>query len=192
LAAAFIVINTVDTLVFSNTISVDKSRVISPALEVIYEAGFKEGTMKHFLITFLIYSQIVFILLLWAGTVFLLYHNIRRIGRVKFWILVVMPLVYFISNFISLYQVIFPSSPVTQAISSNFLVPILLYTYSGIAVGVLFGLGFLSIATSTKGKTHAADYMTITCYGFMISFSAFFASISQASYPPYGLYQIVP
>lgn len=67
------------------------------------------------------------------------------------------------------------------------MIPILLYNYSGLAVGVLFGLGFLFVARSIRGKAHARDYMTITCYGFIISFSAFFAVVNQTAYPPYGL-----
>jgi hypothetical protein len=117
----------------------------------------------------------------------LLYHNVKKVGKAKFWILVVLfPLVYF-STFISVYEIIFPTNPVTEAISSNFMIPILLFVYSGIAIGVLFGLGFLSVARSTRGKTHAGDYMVITCYGFILSFSAFFATLNQTPYPPYGL-----
>jgi hypothetical protein len=187
LAAAFLVVNAVDTMIFSNAILIGKSEVIFPSSEVIFEVGFEEGSMKHFLYNFLYYTQIVFILLLWGGTIVLLYHNIKKVGIVKFWILVIFPLVYFMSNFISLYEVIFPTNPVTEAISSNFTIPILLYNYSGIAVGVLFGLGFLSVARSIRGKAHARDYMTITCYGFIISFSAFFAVVIQTAYPPYGL-----
>jgi hypothetical protein len=92
------------------------------------------------------YSLNAYFLLIWGGTTLLLRHHIQRVGRIKFWILVTLPIVYFLSYEISLYQTIYPSSPVTAAISSSLTVPILLYTYSSIATGVLFGFGFRSIS----------------------------------------------
>ena len=42
-------------------------------------------------------------------------HNIRRIGKVKFWALALLPLIYFLSNVVTVYQEIYPHSTVTQA-----------------------------------------------------------------------------
>ena len=117
----------------------------------------------------------------------LLRHHIQRDGRTKFWILVTLPAVYYLSYEISLYQTIYPSSPVTTAISSSFTIPILLGTYSYVVSGVLFGFGFRSVSRVISQYSHVRDYMVITAYGFVLFFNAAQATVLQAAYPPYGL-----
>jgi signal transduction histidine kinase len=91
------------------------------------------------------------------------------------------------SYYVSLYEALAPNSPVTSAISSNLMLPILLYVYSGIACGSLFGFGFKSIARSLSQHSHIRDYMIITSYGFILYFTAAGATVLQAGYPPFGL-----
>lgn len=117
----------------------------------------------------------------------LLRHHIQRDGRTKFWILVTLPAVYYLSYEISLYQTIYRSSHVTTAISSSFTIPILLGTYSYVVSGVLFGFGFRSVSRVISQYSHVRDYMVITAYGFVLFFNAAQATVLQAAYPPYGL-----
>ena len=105
----------------------------------------------------------------------------------KFWVLVLLPLIYFLSYFITLYQQIYPDSTVTQAISENFAIPILLGTASVTACGILFGLSFLLIARSISLTSHIREYMLITGFGFMLFFNTGSATVLQAAYPPFGL-----
>jgi hypothetical protein len=42
-------------------------------------------------------------LLFWGGTIAILYANIRRIGKTRFWILVTTPIIFFLGTLISLY-----------------------------------------------------------------------------------------
>lgn len=117
----------------------------------------------------------------------ILRHNIERVGRVKFWALVILPMVYFMSYFVTLYQYIYPDSAVTQSISENFAIPILLSSVAVIACGILFGLGFLSIARSVNIATRVKDYMVVTGFGFILFFTVAGATVLQAAYPPFGL-----
>src|SRR5215831_6570159 len=114
------------------------------------------------------YSLNGYFLLIWGGTILLLRHHIQRVGKVKFWVLVCFPVVFFLSYEISYYQAIYPSSPVTTAISSNLMVPIWLDTYALSIAGVLFGIGFRSISRSVSHHVHVRDYMVITAYGFIL------------------------
>jgi hypothetical protein len=91
----------------------------------------------------------------------LLRHNVSRVGKIKFWPLVILPVVYFLSYEISYYQAFFPSSPVTASISSSLMLPILLFTYSANVSGLLVGIGFHSIARGTEKYSHARDYLII-------------------------------
>ena len=96
LGAAFIVLTSISTLIWSDAVLVQKASVIFPDSEVLFDPGYEEGTAALFLLNFVLsiqyYFQTIFILLLWGGTVLLLYHNFKRIGRIKFWILVSLPM----------------------------------------------------------------------------------------------------
>jgi hypothetical protein len=187
LAAAFIVLTSISTLIWSDAVLVKKTPIVFPESEVLFDPGYEEGSAISVVLSIQYYLQTIFILLLWGGTVLLLYHNFKRIGRVKFWVLVTLPIVSFMSIFITFYQDIAPTSPVTEAISSNFMIPILLLNYSGLAVGVIFGLSFILIGRFLKQGIHSRDYLIIAGFGFMIFMVANGGTVIQEAYPPYGI-----
>ncbi|HZB74401.1 MAG TPA: hypothetical protein VE378_06615 [Nitrososphaeraceae archaeon] len=60
-----------------------------------------------------------------AGTILLLRHNIQRIGRIRFWILVTTPMVFFMSFYIGFYESINASpSQMSEENLSAILLPI--------------------------------------------------------------------
>jgi hypothetical protein len=187
LGAAFVALTSISTLIWSDAVLLQKAPVVFPESEVLFDPGFEEGSAVSFVLSTLYYFQTTFILLLWGGTVLLLYHNFKRIGRVKFWVLVTLPVITFMSILISFYQELAPTSPVTEAISSNFMIPILLLNYSALAVGVIFGLSFILIGRFLKHGIHSRDYMIIAGFGFIIFIWANGATLIQAAYPPYGI-----
>ena len=187
LATALITANAVDSIIFFDVILIGKPAMVSPQSKVIFQTGFNPGTPMSIVSIVQSYSMIGYFVLMWSGTILVLYHHIQRVGRVKFWIIVTLPVIYFMSYYISLYQAFNPASPVTSAISSNLMLPILLYTYSIIICGTLFAFGFRSIAKSISPRSHARDYMMVTAYGFILYFTAAAATVLQAGYPPFGL-----
>jgi hypothetical protein len=64
---------------------------------------------------------------------------------------------------------------------------LLLYNGSTTTAGILFGLGFLSVARFISPGNDVRDYMSIAGYGFMIFVTAAATTVLQAAYPPYGL-----
>jgi hypothetical protein len=57
LAAAFLVVNAVDTLIFVNMLLADKSKIIDPSSELIFEAGFEEGSLVYFVYNIFLYTD---------------------------------------------------------------------------------------------------------------------------------------
>jgi hypothetical protein len=165
----------------------EKPQTVTPNSEVIFNLGFESGTPMSIVITGQAYSYSAYIILTWGGTIMVLHHNIQRIGKVKFWTLVLLPLVYFLSFTVDFYQELYPCSTVTQAISENFAVPIILGTLASTTCGILFGLSFLLIARSISSTSHLRDYMYMTGFGFMLFINAATATVLQAAYPPFGL-----
>jgi hypothetical protein len=130
--------------------------------------------------------------LTWAGTILLLRHNIQRIGRIKFWVLVATPMVFFMSFYIAFYESInVGPSPTTEEDISAIFLPIMLVILSGQAAVILFGLGFRSVAKSISQTNKVRDYMIITAYGFILFFTAASATISGAGYPPFGIANVL-
>jgi len=188
LAAIMITINAADSLVFFDVVLLDKPEIVTAQSEVIFQVGFDPGTAMSVVANVQTISLVAYFLLTWGGTIMLLRYNIKRIGRAKFWPLVTLPIIYFMSYYVILYEVINPTSPVTEALSSNFLIPILLYTYAIATCGILFGFGFFSVAKSVTPYHHPLkDFLLIAGYGFALFFTAAQATVLQAGYPPFGL-----
>jgi hypothetical protein len=187
LAASTIIVNSVVTILFFDIVLLGKADFTTPESEVIFETGYEPGTPKEIIVQVQGYSLPTYLLLIWGGTIILLRHNIYRIGKIKFGALVTFPVVYYLAYVIFLYPTIYPDSPVTQAIDENFMTSLLLYNGAGITSGILFGLGFLSVARFISRGNDVRDYMSIAGYGFMIFFTAGGTTVLQAAYPPYGL-----
>ena len=187
LAAACMVLTGIATIVFFDAVLLTKDPLIFPESEVLFNPGYEEGAPIFYALDLIYYSQTVYILLLWGGTVLLLYHNYKRVGQAKFWTLVSLPVIAFMSIFLSFYQDIAPTSPVTEAISSNFFIPILLLLYSGYGVSVIWGLSFIFVGRILKHGINARAYMIIAGFGFILFGITSVASVSFPAYPPYGI-----
>ena len=65
----------------------------------------------------------------------------------------------------------------------------LLYNGAGIIGGILFGLGFLSVARSIRHVNDVRDYTSIAGYGFMIFGTAGITTVLQDAYIPHMAYR---
>jgi hypothetical protein len=131
-------------------------------------------------------TYVLSFILTWIATALLLRHYSRRLGKIKYWIVVSIPLVYFLSQFQPLFLNLFA----TYRLSEPFVFGIvytLIFSASKPAGGILFGIAFWSIARSVKRST-VRDYMFISAYGIMLLFTSNQAAVLiTAPYPPYGL-----
>jgi hypothetical protein len=187
LAAAGIALTSITYLFWSDAVLATKASVIFPESEVSFNPGYEEDSPLN-LLDYVLHSTLTaFVLLLWGGTVVLLYHNFKRIGQVKFWVLVTLPVVSFMGILTVLYQELAPTSLAPLLTPSNLMIPIWLLYYSGLSMGIIIGLAFILIGRFLKHGTHSRDYMIITGFGFMIFIWAYSAILTQTAYPPYGI-----
>jgi hypothetical protein len=184
LAAALIVINAIDTITLFDGLLIQDPAVVFPQSEVIYEGNFEEGHPMYIQSLIMATTQTGYFLLIWGATVLILYHNIKRLGKIRFWSLVVPPILFFMSFYISFYETLNP--PNSEEVPP-LIVYILLVIYSMITAGVFFGVGFLSIGRSPKLRGPIKDYMFITGYAFVLFVISSISVIHQAGYPPFGL-----
>jgi hypothetical protein len=130
-------------------------------------------------------SGIVSYVLTWIATVMLLRPYIEKFGKVRFWIMMSAPMIYYLIEF-----PLFSLGVFTPSEDSNAMTNILIFSLSPIFAGILFGVAFLSIARTLKMGTAARNYMIIAAYGFVLFYIAGSAWTSQAAYPPYGLISV--
>jgi hypothetical protein len=123
-------------------------------------------------------------LLFWAGTVAILHANIRRIGKVKFWILVTTPIIFFLGTLISLFPEIQEAVPKNDP--NSIIIPIYITNFSQVIAIGLFAAAFVFMARAIPHH-QISDYIYITCFGLALFSIGIIATISGAGYPPFGL-----
>ena len=96
-AAGTIAINGIFSIILFDVILIEKPQTVTPDSEVIFNLGFESGTPMSTVVTIQAYSYSTYTMLTWGGTIMVLHHNIQRIGKARFWALVLLPLVYFLS-----------------------------------------------------------------------------------------------
>jgi hypothetical protein len=188
LASVFITINALDTIIFFDTVLFGKQPITTPQSEVIFASGAPPGTPMAAVTTIQTYSNILYFTLMWLSTAIVLRYNIQRVGRIKFYILVSLPLIYFLSYYFTIYSTITPATPAPAG--SDLLFLILMFGYAFIIGGFLIALAFRSIAKAVHNASVVRYYMLLTAYGFVLFFTTASATILQAPYPPYGLVSV--
>jgi hypothetical protein len=131
-------------------------------------------------------TSIMSFIAIWFATVLLLQHYSTKIGRAKYWVIVSIPLVYFLSQFqtqlIDLFTPLRLSDPILFGVTYT-----LVFSASKPVGGILFGVAFWIVS---KGLSHrqVKDYMIISGYGLLLLFTANQHQVLQLNpYPPFGL-----
>lgn len=132
-------------------------------------------------IAYMIASGVAYVLT-WIGTVMLLRPYMKSFGRIKFWVIMVTAMVYYLVTFpLEVLGILSYEDP-EMAIRN-----ILIFTLAPIFTGIIFGAAFLSVARTLRLGSSVRNHMIIAAYGFLLFYIAGSASVSQAAYPPYGL-----
>ncbi len=134
---------------------------------------------------FIVVSIASFILT-WIATVLMLRHHASKLGMIKYWFIVSIPLVYFLTQFQPLFLYIFSSYMLTDPISFSIIYTII-FSASKPVGGLLFAAAFWSIARRMR-TSQLKNYMIISAYGLALIFGSEQALIlANRPYPPFGL-----
>ena len=133
-------------------------------------------------------SHILSFLVLWGGTAMLLHSYSKKLGKVKFWTIIIIPIVSFLSIFVIVTPLVMSVSHDSNEMDTIFkiIVDALGYTLPAAVSSILFGLPFFMIARSLSSSV-LKDYMIIAGSGFALFALATSGSVMLASYPPFGL-----
>jgi hypothetical protein len=124
---------------------------------------------------------------MWISTTLLLRHHSRKLGRTKFWVIVTIPLVYFLSPFIPSFLSQVAASLVNSDPISAGVLFTLIFAVSKPAGGILFGVAFWTVARAIRESSLVRDYMIMSALGVVVLFVSSQGTVINAYYPPFGL-----
>lgn len=145
------------------------------------------GSLKDFLGSASIVSSVVSFIITWIATTIHLRHFSLRFGKIGYWIIFSIPMVYFLSQFITitlnLLNPFIRADLISSAITFN-----VIFTLSKPLGGILFGIAFWAIAKNISRNAAVKDYLILSAYGLTLIFVSDQATVLvTAPYPPFGL-----
>jgi len=138
------------------------------------------------------YTLMIYFSLFWICNYFLLHYQIKKIGKIKFFTLITLPLALFFFLFIYNYDELYS---LTQNMefdeSSIFMLQIFIGILSTTLCVILYGIGFKSVANLLKVSPNVEKYLIMASYGIILFFITANATVVGASFPPYGIPSII-
>ncbi|MDW0282199.1 MAG: hypothetical protein QN720_06825 [Nitrososphaeraceae archaeon] len=168
-------------VIYDVTYLPQKDPHITPQTGVVFPNTLEPGSLLDILFSIYTFLNMISFGLLILGTAILLFHYSKKIGQVKFWVIILLPLVYFISSSVENLKIY---APTTDAQWFNW------YLFSSLnstAGGILFGVAFWTIGKTFNQNSVVKDYLKFAAFGFVLLFISTQASPSGAPYPPYGI-----
>ncbi len=151
--------------------------IIHPSTEVVFPT-FEEDSPIFSLHVVFRYLELFSFLFVWASTVLLL-HGYMPKWRARYWILLGLPLVYYLSALIEYLGLFTPSSDPEWF---SYYLYSSLYSTAG---GILFGFAFLIVGRNVHNDM-IRGFMVISAYGFILLFISSQVTLVATSFPPYG------
>jgi hypothetical protein len=146
-------------------------------------------TLNETLTIFSVLSFVIF----WISTAMLLTSYSKKLGKISYWILLSIPLIYFLIQFPALVFKIFEGLLISNPSLYGIMLTVL-FGFSSTAGGILFGIAFWTISRHLEPDNPVKTYTLIAACGI----SLFFVSDQGGSvlyrtgglYPPFGLVTI--
>ncbi|MFL6403449.1 MAG: hypothetical protein ACJ71M_08235, partial [Nitrososphaeraceae archaeon] len=117
--------------------------------------------------------------LTWIGTVMLLRPYIKKLGRIKFWIIMGSAMVYYLITF-----PLFTLGYFNPSENANAMTNLIITSVSTVLAGVIFGAAFLSVARTLQTGSAVRNNMIIAAYGFILFYIAGSAQYSKLHIRP--------
>lgn len=132
------------------------------------------------------YMAISSYVITWAITALLLRDYKNRVGKFKYWFVLSLPLIFYLSQLLVTQFGLF--IPEDEAGNLNFQMWFLIfYSPSSLVGGILFSVPFFLIIRKLGATKPLKNYLRTTAYGLIIFFAAGSATVYHTPYPPFGL-----
>lgn len=186
LSSASIAINLAVTMTFVSGSLFVKPQEVREYL-VMANLFFAQNSLMDILDQIYIISSVVSFLLTWSATTLLMQHYSKRLGRTRYWIIISLPMIYFLTQFITLFLNLFAPIINVDPVFYGILVT-LIFTMSKPVGGVLFGISFWTVARNIRNSKLVQSYMIISAFGLLLLFTSNQAIVLiNVPYPPFGI-----
>lgn len=189
LAAASFTINAVVSAILFEQLLVEKPLIFTTHSVVEFNFECDTNPFKCFITNFQSYTMYAYVLAMWCGSIVLLHYHIKRVGKVKFWVLVTLPLVALYLGYVSAYGELYQMSSTVSKEQTPVIKMSLIIAFT-ISLGILNGIGFRSVGMLAKSSHIIMEYMICAAYGIVFYFTAANSTVAAAGYPPFGLSSI--
>jgi hypothetical protein len=182
LASLSLSINAIIGMIYAS----DQFRYVSDIIQPSPYGGFiMHSHYSSLSVLYTVSSGITFALF-WVGTVLLLQSYRKRLGTIKFWIIMLVPLLYFLSQFQPVVtSVLFDYSSGNPMLYS--IVYVLMLEVSTPIGGILFGLAFMLVARRIQ-NANVKGYLVISGIGLLLLLISYRPQeIITGPFPPFGL-----
>ncbi|WP_458743575.1 hypothetical protein [Candidatus Nitrosocosmicus sp. T] len=192
----FMFINLLVSIFLFATLLSEKPSEITISTPVVFNFECDNDSLycifKMSVITLQSYSMMAYFALLWICNYFLLHYQIKKIGRTRFFILTSIPLILFFFVFIYHYDEIYSlAENMNFDESIVFMFQIFMLILSTTLCGILYGLGFKSVANLLKISPKVEGHLKMASYGIILFFICANATIVGAGFPPFGIPSII-
>jgi hypothetical protein len=173
------------TILFMGTIIIDQPQKIDSDIIVTLKV-IEKGTLLSLLNYFYYYLAVTSYVITWVITSLLLKDYTRKFGKLKYWLVLSLPLLFYLSQLLVTQLGLFiPQNAADNVIFQKWF--LFFYTPSSLIGGILFSIPFFLIIKKTNTGKSLENFLRITAYGLILFFAAGSATVYHTPYPPYGL-----
>jgi hypothetical protein len=199
IAISFFILNTIIGLVYVTEALTTHTDVIKPvSCRAMFGSLFNiNPDLGIYLSNFYDITSIISFISIWLVTIFMLKQYSHNIGKIKFWILVSIPLIFFMTKYeVLLYYFLYDQSllNIYSSFKINPSINPIVHTVIDSNLqfgGVFFAIVFLVIAKKIPNRHQIVNSLIISLIGMMLLFSSKdISTIILPSYPPLGIVAI--
>lgn len=191
-----IFINNLISILLFTFILTEKPFQIDYSTPIVFNFECSENTLYCFLkqniINIQSYTVIAYYSFFWLSNLFLLNYHKRRIGRFRFYGLIAIPLVlYFFVfgyNYDDLYSI---NQEINIDESTIFAIQIFMLSMGTALCGLLYGIGFRSIANLLKISPNTERNLKLASYGTIIFFITAGSTLVGTNIHPFGMASVI-
>ena len=187
--------NLVSILLFATLLS-EKPFQIDVSTPIVFNFECGDDSLfcifKESVINIQSYTLIIYFSFFWICNYFLLHYQIKKIGKIKFFALITIPLALFFFLFIYQYDEFYSlTEDMKFDESSIFMFRAFIGIFSTALCGILYGIGFKSVANLLKVSPNVERYLIMASYGIILFFICVNATVIGSSFPPFGIPSII-
>lgn len=185
LSGIIIAITALVTIFFMSPIIISKPEVITAATPVIFPFFMPGSTLDILNYAYYILAIVSF-LSVWTATAILLSVYSKKLGRIRYWVVVSLPLLFYISQILVVELKLSLPLGNLDAISFIFYYRVI-FTISSTLGGILFAMPFILISRTVPKTKRTHHQLIIFGLGIALFFVSGSATVYHNPFPPFGL-----